>query len=619
MKTLKNHRQKIINGGIALLVVVVVVVALVFFVRSIRRTITDETRHYLTEMSEQNALLVQNKFEGGVNELRAISSVISAMDVEIDAPQVIGALQRVQSSSDFQNMAIEDPNGKAYNVNLDVHYDVTQTAYFKQAISGKEFIGIIQTRDTNENAILIAVPIFRDNEVIGVIAGRYYSDSVMGILNIDAFGGQGYSYLANKDGLVFASSDNPLADKGMGDVEAGMKDVAFKSPEMLQAMLEGMAAGQSGVVEYHHNDTNRIMNYTPIALNDWYLLSVVPEGIIQKKSISLFFRAAMVFGVIMVVAAIVMAYIYNQGNRRSVALKKANKEIEASQVRYDMIMSQCQEVVFEWNIQEDTIFHSKYYKEKFGQDPVVSNFPQSIHERGIIAEPDIPVFDQMFVDIVKQACFLEREMRVVNGSGDWLWCRVRAVSIADDSGLVYRVIGVLSDIDFEKRELERITDAARRDSLTNLYNKGTSESVIDDWLDHNSGQWAALFIMDIDDFKHINDTWGHAAGDKVLRDVAACLLKTMGKDNIVGRIGGDEFVALYKKNEDGRTTKDVANALVHGFDDYLIADEKPLSVSIGVAVFPKDGNDFKALYKKADQGLYQAKNRGKNQYQIYEG
>ncbi len=168
----------------------------------------------------------------------------------------------------------------------------------------------------------------------------------------------------------------------------------------------------------------------------------------------------------------------------------------------------------------------------------------------------------------------------------------------------------------ENRKLEEKADT---DLLTSLNNKLATERKIEEYIEKEHGGQAVLFIMDIDDFKKINDTMGHAFGDEVLRTFGHSIKGIFRASDIIGRVGGDEFIIFLKDLDSQDTMEKEAAKLADFFKDFKAGEyvKYAATASIGVASFPKDGRDFKTLYKAADSALYVAKKRGKKQLAFY--
>lgn len=183
---------------------------------------------------------------------------------------------------------------------------------------------------------------------------------------------------------------------------------------------------------------------------------------------------------------------------------------------------------------------------------------------------------------------------------DFKWCRIDACPVLD-RGNVY-MLGVVSDIDDLKRRADKWKEMAFRDPFTGLFNKSAVESMIRSILNENRKSRHALLLVDIDHFKDINDTLGHAEGDRVLVNFAKKLQGLFRSSDIIGRFGGDEFIAFIR---------DVSNInfLEKRILKILEKDSEccNISVSVGVAVFPYDAQDYESLFNAADVALYKAK------------
>lgn len=196
----------------------------------------------------------------------------------------------------------------------------------------------------------------------------------------------------------------------------------------------------------------------------------------------------------------------------------------------------------------------------------------------------------------------------------WVSCLVYRIHMSDSS----RVIFLVRDIDEQKRKEIALKRRAERDGLTELYNGVTTRSKINKVLQSKeSTEGNHIFILlDLDNFKNINDTFGHAYGDQVLMDVANALNERLRSSDIVGRLGGDEFAIMIRNVRSDKNLDSIMKSLSSYLTKTYIQDDisVEVSVSMGVAIAPNDGTTFEELYQKADTALYQVKREGKNGY-----
>ena len=172
------------------------------------------------------------------------------------------------------------------------------------------------------------------------------------------------------------------------------------------------------------------------------------------------------------------------------------------------------------------------------------------------------------------------------------------------------------DIDDEKRQALHVKRLAETDPLTGVLNRKTFAEQVSLILDEESGASHAFIILDADHFKQLNDTLGHAGGDEALISIAGSLRSVLRRGDLLGRLGGDEFV-IFMRNVPYDAVIEKKAGMICSLTRKVLQDDIQLSVSIGVAVYPRDGEDYDTLYRNADTALYDAKNAGKDRFFFY--
>lgn len=200
--------------------------------------------------------------------------------------------------------------------------------------------------------------------------------------------------------------------------------------------------------------------------------------------------------------------------------------------------------------------------------------------------------------------------RMKAGKTAYTWCKIDVTPIIKNNVPV-RMIGVISDVSDMKAKTDLLENKAKLDMFTGLYNKIHSEEMIKEILCKEPDQKHGFIIFDLDNFKNINDTYGHTAGDEILRAISENLKKIFRKNDILGRFGGDEFIILIKDIQDKNSLVSKLEKLLDNSDNSFMVTK-----SIGASIFPDDATDFEGLLKKADKALYQSK-RYKNTFTIF--
>lgn len=174
-------------------------------------------------------------------------------------------------------------------------------------------------------------------------------------------------------------------------------------------------------------------------------------------------------------------------------------------------------------------------------------------------------------------------------------------------------------MDRQKRLETALRRRADTDPVCSLFNRRAAQERIANLLANNPQRTFAFFLLDIDNFKLVNDSFGHIAGDQVLFAISRALRETFRVSDLVGRLGGDEFVVFMHYHGEEALVRQKAAAAVQAIRRlaFLPYPALKLSVSMGVCLSPKDGSSFQALYRHADQALYRIKSLSKDGYALY--
>ena len=207
-------------------------------------------------------------------------------------------------------------------------------------------------------------------------------------------------------------------------------------------------------------------------------------------------------------------------------------------------------------------------------------------------------------------------------SGEVYWEEAHLAPVKDAAGQTTHYVAVKLDITERKQAYERIAYMAHHDVLTNLPNRALFFEKVAQALAlaTRHGTRLALLFIDLDQFKPINDTWGHAVGDLVLQAAAQRMTERVRAADVIGRIGGDEFVVLLTDVQDEASAIRVAEGIGEALRQPFVLDDKTLSISssIGMAFFPDHGRDVTELARHADAAMYRAKEAGRDRLRVFQ-
>lgn len=296
-------------------------------------------------------------------------------------------------------------------------------------------------------------------------------------------------------------------------------------------------------------------------------------------------------------------------------LEGRNLRLEQSILKYRHFMTLEDVYFFEYLLENDSIAVYKYVNERAMNqfDGSLNELIQKVeqaHEGSDIARLE---------DQLRAFCAHLRngedlfEMEFIRGQENREVWKVKGARIPKKRDMV---AGIITPDRNREKEAYYLTPAAR-DAGTGLLNKRAWTEYTIEQLNRKDHSIRWMVIIDIDDFKHINDTYGHIFGDQVIRRVSEIMQSLVGQRGVIGRFGGDEYVILLEKVETREQLKTLLKTIAKEFA--LAFDPKiHVTASIGVSEYPVDGTEYEELMRKADKALYLAKEKGKNRHIIYE-
>ena len=301
--------------------------------------------------------------------------------------------------------------------------------------------------------------------------------------------------------------------------------------------------------------------------------------------------------------------------------KRSNETLRSTLDRYEIILAQTENVLFEWDLAADVIDFSGTWEKIFGFTPIHKALRQQLTGGTHLHPDDLPLLFDGIDNIENGSDYEMVEVRVATAKGRYLWCRIRATAIRNKNGQPEKIAGIIINIDAEKQAEQALQDRAERDSLTKLLNKDAGRRQIEAYFDRfPGGVHSAILIIDLDNFKQVNDQFGHLFGDAVLTKASKEIKQLFRNQDIISRIGGDEFLVHMRGVSDKKILEGRCQRLLEIFRNIFQNQKQklPLSCSIGIAMSPEHGNTYYELFNKADRALYWAKAEGKNNFVFYD-
>lgn len=292
--------------------------------------------------------------------------------------------------------------------------------------------------------------------------------------------------------------------------------------------------------------------------------------------------------------------------------------LESLKQRYEIAIVGTGSVVWEFNIQRDKVYFSREFQRITGYLPQEEEEMSMLVERFVHPEDKTTLLEAVEALKAGELQDLDCQIRLIHQKGVEKWSMIRGRGIYDAQGNLKLINGIMLDITATKQQEQYIEHLAFHDPLTNLPNRIKFRQELEQEL--NQGASGAVLILDLDNFKEVNDTLGHVYGDLVLTEVANYLRGMASENLFVSRFGGDEFLLLLKNIATEEALQQQIEWLQENLNNQKIRvgeNEVYLNFSMGITRFPEDSQNPDQLIMNADTAMYWVKNSGKNHYQLF--
>jgi len=296
-----------------------------------------------------------------------------------------------------------------------------------------------------------------------------------------------------------------------------------------------------------------------------------------------------------------------------VELNNKQNELLLSEEKYRLIAESSTDIIWEQNCEDNTLKYSDKLFEILGY---TNNELSTSHDwKNIVHSLDIDILKGITTNYAINKRNIEYRVRCKNGQYKWIISN--STPQFDEKGNLIKVYGAYKDITELKENQLEINNLAFYDSITTLPNRVSLHNKIRELTE--SEKEFVLFFLDLDNFKIINDSFGHSVGDKLLILVAQ-RINSIGKEDCTAfRLSGDEFIVLYTGSKDNVVIENIASTILSKISEpYKIDDQYfYISASIGIALYPENGININELLKNADTAMYYSKESGKNKYTFF--
>lgn len=614
---MKKKEKYVYIAVLASVVLVFIGFTLTKFNKDIQKRVYKLQISSMQNISKQGGAVVEKNLEGMVNTLYALTNFLVededfANDEHMEKLRDFAQERNVM----FQRFGIADASGNAKVTNGE-KINISSRQYFQECMKNKKASSEIKKSALIEEMIcIIAVPILKDGEAIGVLYGctdlkvfNIYENTILEnektyIQVIDPDG----TYIVKEPSGILGKRDNIF--DGLSRVE---------SQTSLQEIQEKVKNEEPTYIEISDGECRETVCFTPLKLNHWCVVTVMDQSRITNSIDYILGHDIYIMIIRVAVGVLLLSFMilyFSWQEKRQI--EEFNERLLIDEKLFRIASEKSGVIIMSYIIKTKQLHFIN--PDMFGLklpdkiDNAPENFVHYLSDKNKNLHEELhTILKNMENGEGKRTFFVT----VKHSDQEELILRIQLTSLFGTNGEIRQSIGVIEDA----TETQHLREKADRDSLTGLYNRSYAVEKINGMLQEFSPAPEcvhACVLMDLDNFKKLNDTLGHQKGDQALQDVANILRQHFREYDIVCRLGGDEFLIFVQNIPRNVIEKNIGSLLKKLTLTYEKEEKKVcITVSAGIYLVKEPGHDFRELYQKADETLYRVKNSSKNGYRIY--
>ena len=612
-------RSKKLVGYVFFIAMLISVVVSSFFVfgRAVSAAVEETSTDYLKETASLYAGTFQVKLNDQLFMLESQARYFSDINME-DYNAVKALIITTKGIGEFKRIAVANSSGMTLNYEGKSSGNILMKDYFKKAMKGRSQISSnISIDEDGEEVLTLAVPIFQKEKVVGVITGTFSYSVLDNIFSVDTFGGEGYTLISDRAGKIIIGTKNPSRLCYIDNWYDFFHNNKALSAAHMSAIFSDIQSNRTGVFSFAVGNERRIVAYTPVGVNNWYVLSVLSSDYILSQ------QGRITKITILHIMVMLLVFMVFSGFVSWLVIKYAR--IERDNARYAINSETSQTLIFEYDYEKQLIEFTGNTASVFGEN--FKQLPISDFDKisSLIHESERNLLEELHEFVLDGGESYSSEVRLETRNGDYAWYRILGTVIMGQDKQPIKFIGSIVNVNKQVLREQELKTMAETDLLSGLLNKVCMERNVTRFISANKGShFAAFFIIDLDNFKQVNDRLGHSYGDQAICDTANKLSLVFSEKDYIGRIGGDEFCVLLCLKNSVQNARSVAaekaatlrNILANGYSNGEVTVH--VTPSIGISLFPSQAVTFKTLFKMADIALYHVKNNGKNNFAFYD-
>lgn len=449
-------------------------VSLFFIGKSLRTFYKNEISIYknnLKNSSIQQSYTIENHLKNNMVILESIANTL-VYDTDLNNDEIVGIVKSIKKLTRFDRVFIVKKDGKAIFSTGNI-FDISDKKYFKNLTKSKNEISEVKGslfNEDNNSLIVISIPIIKNNKIEGAVCGTYKMSTLSSVLYESVKDKNGFVLLLNDSQefiLNFSNKDKEITQRNMWDF---LSEVQIEGLNGIAKVKRDISEAKSGFLEYSYDDKKEFAYYTPLGINNWYVISVTSTVEAQKRLKyieELIYDLSLKFFLALIVGIIPVSY-FN---------KKVREELELDREIFRIAMDKTSNIVFEYNPKAKTILFkndvtnnhsvSRVLKGNKSSSKIVKNIPESLVENNFICEESISEYLRLFKKVANPGIrTVSGVLQTNNGERGHNWERLTLTNIYDKSKQIFRTVGIVENITKEKEnEMSLVAEKQYREAL----------------------------------------------------------------------------------------------------------------------------------------------------------
>lgn len=605
---------------VAVLLITVVTALLIGYYKAMEQA-KERAEGVLFDAASEQVTIFSAKVEANYRQLEVFTAELSERNIT-DLDYIMGRMDIIQRHTDFTYFSYALPDGQLFENDYTYLPDISSRGYFQTALSGRRGAEYIDNAmDDGQPYCVLSAPVMRADGTVQGVAIAYFTGQVIGdLLSARAFGGQSYSMLCDGRGRILAYSPSSKALIQPNDNKLfGIYNLLARSlieEGTVADVMHNLAGGLAASVSFTYNGNSRYAVFVPTGIMDWFLVYAVSYDVIVAEAKQTTQTLLIMVLIITSLSLLMILFIYWLDKRNSLMLAAEQERLRISEQEYRIAAQHSNKMLFRYDLKTSAVSLDEESVRVLGLPAEIVNVPDSVIKAGAVCSVSENDYKEFFAKMQQGqptgSCTVCKRL----ADGKAVWHQMHYTLVFDNNHEpVYSVISC-EDVTEKRAKVQELIARSQEDALTGVLNRVSFAECVDGLIALQPSALHVFIMLDLDNFKKVNDSFGHIVGDRVLTEVAQALKDHLRDGDLVGRLGGDEFVVFLKDLPDIKVAVRRASLLCRQMR-LLVSDNDHVSASLGVACYPADGKSFAELYQNADIAVYRAKQAGRNRIEFY--